>query len=65
VVDIRGSLPTQALIEFFLIWDILHEFQLTLDVSDQHQWTPSNIGIYSCKSAYERFFLGVVMFEPV
>jgi hypothetical protein len=26
VADIRGSLPTQALIEFFLIWDIIHEF---------------------------------------
>jgi hypothetical protein len=64
VADIRGSLPTQALIEFFLIWDIIHEFQLTPGVSDQHQWTPSSTGIYSCKSAYECFFIGVVKFEP-
>jgi hypothetical protein len=27
-------------------------------------WTPSSIGVYSSKSAYDRFFMGSVQFEP-
>jgi hypothetical protein len=64
VRDIRGSLQAHALLEFLVLWDILQEFHLTLGVADLHRWTPSNSGAYSSKSAYDRFFLGAVQFEP-
>jgi hypothetical protein len=54
VADIRGSLPIQPLFEFFLIWDILHEFQLTLWRVGSAPVDTVQSGIYSCKSAYER-----------
>uniref|UniRef100_A0A0A9HR92 Reverse transcriptase zinc-binding domain-containing protein n=1 Tax=Arundo donax TaxID=35708 RepID=A0A0A9HR92_ARUDO len=64
VCDIRGGLSIEALLEYFQIWDILNEFQLSLGVEDQHLWAPSVTGEFSCKSAYVRFFTGAVEFEP-
>jgi hypothetical protein len=37
--------------------------QLEPGVPDQHYWTPAASGIYSSKSAYNRFFLGSIAFE--
>jgi hypothetical protein len=34
-----------------------------LDVADQHRWLPTFSGIYSAKSAYDRFLVGVTNFE--
>jgi hypothetical protein len=64
VDDIRASLQAQALLEFLLIWDTLQEVHLHPEVPDHHYWTSSSIGVYSSKSAYDRFFMGSVQFEP-
>lgn len=64
IEDIRGSLPGQAFYEYFLLWDIMQQVQLSPGVQDQHRWTPSSSGVYSSKSAYSRFFLGSTEFEP-
>ena len=37
---------------------------LTPGVEDRHIWTPSPSGEFSTKSAYRRFFVGSVDFEP-
>jgi hypothetical protein len=34
VADIRRSLPAQAFVEYFLVWDILQEVQLNPNVPD-------------------------------
>jgi hypothetical protein len=64
VGDIRGSLQDQAHLEFLLLWDTLQDIQINQGMSDYHRWTPSNSGVYSSKSAYERLFIRVVQFEP-
>jgi hypothetical protein len=64
VQDIRGNLTPQAFGEFFLLWDLLQEVQLVPGTPDQHRWSPSSSGLYSSKSAYNRFFVGAVGFEP-
>jgi hypothetical protein len=64
VDDIRGSLQAEVLLEFLLVWDTLQEVQLNLGVPDHHCWTLSTSGIYSSKSAYDRFFAGAIQFEP-
>jgi hypothetical protein len=62
--DIRGGPDVQALLEYLHLWDILANVNLTLEVQDVHLWTPSASGCFSSKSAYERFFIGSVGFEP-
>ena len=37
---------------------------LTPGVEDRHLWTPSPSGEFSTKSAYRRFFVGSIDFEP-
>jgi hypothetical protein len=64
VGDIRGRLQAQALLEFLLLWDTLQEIQLNPGVPDCHRWSPSNLGVYSSKSEYDRLFMGAVQFEP-
>lgn len=64
VNDISGSISAQFLSEYFMVWDLIQGFQLHPGVSDQHRWTPSASGEYSSKSAYHRFFEGMVTFEP-
>lgn len=64
VNDISGSISAQFLSEYFMVWDLIQGFQLHPGVSDQHHWTPSASGEYSSKSAYHRFFEGMVTFEP-
>ena len=60
--DIKGSLSAAALIEYFQLWDLLVEVELSPGVEDQHIWMPSSSGEYSTKSAYRRFFVGSVAF---
>jgi hypothetical protein len=43
---------------------VVQEIQLVSGVADHHIWTLSPSGTYSSKSAYDRFFIGVVNFEP-
>jgi hypothetical protein len=57
-------LTPQAFGEFLLLWDLLQEVQLVPETPDQHRWSPSSSGLYSSKSAYNRFFVGAVGFEP-
>jgi hypothetical protein len=46
------------------IWDLLQEVQLVLWTPDQHRWSPSPSVLYSFKSAYDRFLIEAVGFEP-
>ncbi|GJM87571.1 hypothetical protein PR202_ga03538 [Eleusine coracana subsp. coracana] len=64
VDDIRGSLSSQAIYQYFMVWDIMQQFQPSPGVQDQHLWAPSSSGVYSSKSAYGRFFIGSTQFEP-
>jgi hypothetical protein len=64
VQDIRENLTPQAFGEFFLLWDLLQEVQLVPGTPDQHHWSPSSSGLYSSKSAYDRFFIEAGGFEP-
>jgi hypothetical protein len=59
-----SSLQAQSLLDFLLLWDTVQEIQLDPAVLDCHRWTPSNSGVYSSKSAYDRLFLGAIQFEP-
>jgi hypothetical protein len=64
VRDIRGVLDAQVLMEYLQLWDVLETVSLAPGVSDQHLWTPSTSGQYSSRSAYQRFFIGSIAFEP-
>jgi hypothetical protein len=64
VADITGSISAQALMEYFSVWNLIQGFQITPGVQDQHIWRPSSSGMYSSKSACERFFVGALEFEP-
>lgn len=62
--DIRGNISVQAFYEFFMIWDLVRDFQLTPGTADFLVWLPSSSSIFSSKSTCERFFVGAVDFEP-
>jgi hypothetical protein len=67
--DVRNDLSDIAFLQFTCIWttvqDIqVQDIQLVPGVVDLHIWTPSSSGTFSSKSAYERFFVGAVNFEP-
>lgn len=68
IADVRrnllNNLSGQVVLEFFNLVDVLDGFQLSPRILDQHIWTPSAIGVYSSKSAYDRFLVGTVEFEP-
>jgi hypothetical protein len=64
VRDIRGVLDAQVLSEYLQLWDVIETVNLAPGVSDQHLWTPSSSGQYSSRSAYRRFFIGSIAFEP-
>lgn len=54
--DLLGSLSTEALGEFFQLWDEMRE--VTLDNSaDSIRWKMAADGLYSASSAYNLFFL--------
>lgn len=62
--DISGDISQQNFSEFFMCWDVLQGFQLVPEIPEQHIWSPSVSGSYSSKSAYERFQVGSIKFEP-
>jgi hypothetical protein len=62
--DVRNDLSDIAFLQFTCIWTTVQDIQLVPGVVDLHIWTPSSSGTFSSKSAYERFFVGAVNFEP-
>jgi hypothetical protein len=62
--DVRNDLSDIAFLQFTCIWTTVQDIQLVPGVVDLHIWTPSSSGAFSSKSAYERFFVGAVNFEP-
>lgn len=64
IKDNQGHLSAQALSEFLLLWDMLQQVQLLEGVPDHHIWQPVTSGIYSSSSAYDRYFVGAIRFEP-
>ncbi|WVZ64360.1 LOW QUALITY PROTEIN: hypothetical protein U9M48_013890 [Paspalum notatum var. saurae] len=60
VMDVRGALSVQVLTEYLLVWDLVDDTVLQLDVPDKHLWKLTQSGVYSSKSAYSAFFLGSV-----
>jgi hypothetical protein len=48
-----------VLIEFFKLWDLLLDLTLQPEVDDAHIWQFSSSGVYSAKSTYEGFLLGL------
>jgi hypothetical protein len=64
VGDISGSLPTEVIVEFLIIWDLTQNIQLQPGVPDAFRWLPGASGEYYVKTAYQRFLAGSVEFEP-
>jgi hypothetical protein len=62
--DVRNDLSDIVFLQFICIWIAVQEIQLVPGVVDHHIWTPSSSSTYSSTSAYERFFIGAVNFEP-
>jgi hypothetical protein len=56
--DCGPDLGAAALAEFFVLWQVLAEVQLSPNREDKLRWCWSANGIYSAKSAYDAFFAG-------
>ena len=58
--DITGALTVQVLIDYLLIWDLIHQgsFTLNTEVPDTftRKWTTN--GKFTIASAYNAFFVG-------
>jgi hypothetical protein len=63
VGDISGSLPTEVIVEFLIIWDLTQNIHLQPGIPDVFRWLPGASGEYSAKIAYQRFLAGSVEFE--
>lgn len=63
IQDVIGGLPVLATWQFLLLWDLLADIQLSTE-RDEHVWTPCTSRNFSSKSAYDRFFVGGITFEP-
>jgi len=61
---VQGALSVDVIVEFLELWDIISEVELQPGVEDSHIWRFSLCGQYTAKSAYDRFFQGVIRFEP-
>lgn len=64
ITDIKGEISPQAFLEYVQIWDQVQQIHLCPRTLDQHRWLLSSTGLYTSKSAYERFCLGTTDFEP-
>lgn len=64
VSDIKGALLVPLLREYLLIWDLVDDFPLQPEMSDQHHWQLSKSGSYTSKPAYAAFILGTIQFAP-
>lgn len=62
--DIIGGLPVLVTWQFLLLSDVLSLVNLQSGDNDLHTWTPCPSRVFSSKSAYQRFFVGGVTFEP-
>ncbi|WVZ54502.1 hypothetical protein U9M48_005288, partial [Paspalum notatum var. saurae] len=60
VKDIRGALTVQVLVEYVKVWEMVDDVILEPGVPDHFRWRFTQSGQYSCKSAYQSFFLGTV-----
>ncbi|WVZ55719.1 hypothetical protein U9M48_006344 [Paspalum notatum var. saurae] len=64
VTDIRGALTVSVLIDYLRIWELVDGIMLQPGVPDQFRWRFFHSGQYSCRSAYQAFFLGAIKFGP-
>ncbi|WVZ54094.1 LOW QUALITY PROTEIN: hypothetical protein U9M48_004954 [Paspalum notatum var. saurae] len=62
--DIKGALTVTVLIEYMKLWDLVSSVVIRHELLDQHIWRLTGSGCYSCKSAYNSFFLGPIKFGP-
>ncbi|GJN31479.1 hypothetical protein PR202_gb19884 [Eleusine coracana subsp. coracana] len=60
--DIQGGLPMIGLFEYFQLWDVLLEMNLS-QAEDVHTWRLDGSGQFSSKSSYHDFFNGAISFE--
>jgi hypothetical protein len=56
--DCGPDLGEAALAEFFILWQVLAEVQLSPDREDKLRWCWSADRVYSVKSSYSAFFAG-------
>jgi hypothetical protein len=63
VQDISGSLTDVVIKEFLLVWDLIQGVHLQTGVPDVHLWLPCATGLYSSKTAYNRFWTDTTSFE--
>lgn len=64
IINVIGGLSVQATWQLLQLCDALDQVVIQLDHADEHVWLPNASGIFSTKSAYERFMVGGVNFEP-
>lgn len=62
--DVVGGLPVMLLGQFLSLWDMVTAVELVPGERDVHVWTPCPSGSFSSKSAYQRYFVGGIKFEP-
>jgi hypothetical protein len=59
--NIRSGISLIGLVEFFHLWDIMQEKELS-EEEDRHIWRLDKSGLFSSKSAYRAFFQGAITF---
>jgi hypothetical protein len=64
VTDIQGPMTVGVIMEFLYIWDMISSIELWQGINDSHFWRVAADRKYSAKSAYDKFFLGSISFEP-
>jgi hypothetical protein len=59
VSDIRNALGLLGLAEYFELWDMVSDVNLS-DTEDIHRWKPKASSLFLMKSAYTSYFLGSI-----
>lgn len=62
--DIVDGLSVVMTWQFLLLADAVGLVDIQDDTADQHTWLPCKSGVYSTKSAYQRYYMGRIAFEP-
>jgi len=63
ILDIKGALTVEVLVEYVQLWELLEGFELQPEVENTHIWKFSTSGNFTTKSAYEAFFIGSIHFN--
>jgi hypothetical protein len=63
ILDIKGALTVEVLVEYLQLWELLERFELQPEVENTYIWKFSTSGNFTTKFAYEAFFIGSIHFN--